>query len=336
MNYDKFELGDVTLLSGEVLSSAFLVYKTYGKLDANKSNVVVLPTFYTGSHQRNEGFFGVGRAIDPDKHFIVSINMFGNGLSSSPSNAEPPQDGPRFPHISLWDNVACQYRLVTEALGVSRIALVAGWSMAGCQAYQWAAQYPDFVDAIMPFCASAKTSPHNYVFLEGVRAALCADQNWKNGDYTSPPVKGLKAFARVYAGWAFSQTFYRESLYKKIGYESFEELLVDWEEDHAENWDANDLICKLRTWQTSDISIGPIYNGNFEEALKSIKAKSILMPCTQDLYFPPEDNAIEAGYMLNAEFSPFDSPWGHCAANPGNDKAFTAALEEGLSHLLGD
>ncbi len=336
MNYDKFELGDVTLLSGEVLSSAFLVYKTYGKLDANKSNVVVLPTFYTGSHQRNEGFFGVGRAIDPDKHFIVSINMFGNGLSSSPSNAEPPQDGPRFPHISLWDNVACQYRLVTEALGVSRIALVAGWSMAGCQAYQWAAQYPDFVDAIMPFCASAKTSPHNYVFLEGVRAALCADQNWKNGDYTSPPVNGLKAFARVYAGWAFSQTFYRESLYKKIGYESFEELLVDWEEDHAENWDANDLICKLRTWQTSDISIGPIYNGNFEDALKSIKAKSILMPCTQDLYFPPEDNAIEAGYMLNAEFRPFDSPWGHCAANPGNDKAFTAALEEGLSQLLGD
>ena len=61
MIYDKFELGDVTLLSGEVLSSAFLVYKTYGKLDANKSNVVVLPTFYTGSHQRNEGFFGVGR-----------------------------------------------------------------------------------------------------------------------------------------------------------------------------------------------------------------------------------------------------------------------------------
>ena len=275
MNYDKFELGDVTLLSGEVLSSAFLVYKTYGKLDANKSNVVVLPTFYTGSHQRNEGFFGVGRAIDPDKHFIVSINMFGNGLSSSPSNAEPPQDGPRFPHISLWDNVACQYRLVTEALGVTRIALVAGWSMAGCQAYQWAAQYPDFVDAIMPFCASAKTSPHNYVFLEGVRAALCADQNWNNGDYTSPPVKGLKAFARVYAGWAFSQTFYRESLYKKIGYESFEELLVDWEEDHAENWDANDLICKLRTWQTSDISIGPIYNGNFPIIIVTATATTI-------------------------------------------------------------
>ena len=129
--------------------------------------------------------------------YIVSINMFGNGLSSSPSNTESPQDGPRFPHVSLWDNVACQYRLLTEALGVKRIALVTGWSMAGCQAYQWAAQYPDFVDAILPFCASAKTSPHNFVFLEGVRSALCADQHWNNGDYSSPPVNGLKAFARV-------------------------------------------------------------------------------------------------------------------------------------------
>ena len=207
MDYDKFELGDVTLLSGEVLSSAFLAYKTYGKLDANKSNVVVLPTFYTGSHQRNEGFFGPGRAIDPDKHFVVSIDMFGNGFSSSPSNTESPQDGPRFPHVSLWDNVACQYRLITEALGVKRIALVTGWSMAGCQAYQWAAQYPDFVDAILPFCASAKTSPHNYVFLEGIRAALCADQNWNNGEYTSPPIDGTQSICEGLCGMGILTNF---------------------------------------------------------------------------------------------------------------------------------
>ena len=211
MDYEKYELGTVSLLSGEKLDSAFLIYKTYGKLNKSKDNVVVLPTFYTGSHQRNEGFFGIGRAIDPEKHFVVSINMFGNGFSSSPSNTPAPQDGPRFPHISLWDNIACQYKLITEHLEIERIALVTGWSMAGCQAYQWAAQYPDFVDAILPFCASAKTSTHNYVFLEGVRAALCADQNWNKGDYDSPPVNGLKAFARVYAGWAFSQTFYRDS-----------------------------------------------------------------------------------------------------------------------------
>ena len=335
MNYEKFELGNVPLLSGEELNSAFLTYKTYGKLNNKKNNVVVLPTFYTGSHQRNEGFFGEGRAIDPDKHFIVSINMFGNGFSSSPSNTKNLQDGPRFPNVSLWDNIACQYKLLTESLGVNRIALVAGWSMAGCQAYQWAAQYPDFVDAILPFCASAKTSPHNFVFLEGVKAALCADQNWNNGEYISPPIDGLKAFARVYAGWAFSQTFYRESLFKKIGYETIEDLLVDWENDHIENWDANNLLTKLATWQSSDISVGPLYNGNFILALKSIKAKTILMPCTQDLYFPPKDNFIEARYIMNAEIRPFNSPLGHCVANPGNDLNFELSLDRAIVDLIG-
>jgi homoserine O-acetyltransferase len=335
MSYEKFQLGNVSLLSGEELRSAFLTYKTYGKLNNKKNNVVVLPTFYTGSHQRNEGFFGEGRAIDPDKHFIVSINMFGNGLSSSPSNTKNLQDGPRFPSVSLWDNIACQYKLLTESLGVNRIALVAGWSMAGCQAYQWAAQYPDFVDAILPFCASAKTSPHNFVFLEGVKAALCADQNWKDGEYISPPIDGLKAFARVYAGWAFSQTFYRESLFKKIGYETIEDLLVDWENDHIENWDANNLLTKLATWQSSDISVGPLYSGNFILALKSIKAKTILMPCTQDLYFPPKDNFIEASYIMNSEIRPFDSPFGHCVANPGNDLNFELSLDRAIVDLIG-
>ena len=334
MDYEKYELGTVSLLSGEKLDSAFLIYKTYGKLNKNKDNVVVLPTFYTGSHQRNEGFFGIGRAINPEKHFVVSINMFGNGFSSSPSNTPAPQDGPRFPHISLWDNIACQYKLLTENLGIDRIALVTGWSMAGCQAYQWASQYPDFVDAILPFCASAKTSTHNYVFLEGVRAALCADQNWNNGDYDSPPVDGLKAFARVYAGWAFSQTFYRDSLFQEIGYETIEDLLIDWENEHVENWDANNLLAKLATWQASDISVGPLYNGNFKMALKAIRAKTILMPCSQDLYFPPEDNAVEASYIMNAELRPFDSPFGHCAANPGNDSGFEASLERAIGDLL--
>ena len=92
-----FELGDVVLQSGAVLPAARLAYKTYGRLNATGDNVVVLPTFYTGSHMRNEGFFGPGRGIDPERHFIVSVNMFGNGLSSSPSNAPAPVDGPRFP-----------------------------------------------------------------------------------------------------------------------------------------------------------------------------------------------------------------------------------------------
>jgi len=332
-NFDTFDLGDVKLQSGETLLSARLVYKTYGSLNTDKSNVIVLPTFYTGTHYRNEGFFGTKRAINPEKHFIISINLFGNGLSTSPSNSIK-QKGSKFPTITLFDNVACQHKLITQHLNINKIALVTGWSMAGCQSYQWAAQYPDMVEAILPFCASAKTSEHNFVFLEGVKAALCADPIWNNGDYISPPINGLKAFGRVYAGWAFSQSFFREKGYKNLGFNDVEELLVDWENDHVKNWDANNLLTKLSTWQKGDISAGSKYNGNFIEALESIKAKTIIMPCSHDLYFPPEDNEFEIKHIKNAELRIYNSIWGHCVANPGNDKGFEVALDKAINDLL--
>ena len=331
-----FDAGDVGLQSGEVLPAAKLAYETYGTLNAAKDNVVLLPTFYPGTHHRNEGFFGSGRAIDPARHFVISVNLFGNGLSSSPSNTPPPYDGPRFPKVTLYDNVACQQRLLEEVLGIERVRLVAGWSMAGCQSYQWAAQFPDRVDAILPFCASAKTSPHNIVFLEGVKAALLADAAWAEGDYRLPPERGLRAFGRVYAGWAYSQAFYREGLYKRLGFETIEDLLVDWENDHLSNWDANDLLAKLWAWQQGDISANPLYGGDFQQALGAITAKAILIPCTTDLYFPPEDNEIEARFMPNAELRPFKSLWGHCAATPGNEPAFAAFLDAALNELLAD
>lgn len=332
-NCDVYELGDVALQSGAVLANATLGYKTYGALNAGRDNVIVLPTFYTGTHVRNEGYLDAVPALDPDRYFIVSINLFGNGVSSSPSNTPPPLDGPRFPGVTLFDNVACQHRLLTEALGVERIALVAGWSMAGCQAYQWAAQFPDMVAAIMPFCASAKTSPHNIVFLEGVKAALQADSAFAGGDYASPPETGLKAFGRVYAGWAFSQTFYREGLYRELGFETFEDLLVAWERDHLD-WDANDLLAKLWTWQHGDISANDRYGGNLAGALGAISARAILIPCTTDMYFPPQDNANEARHMPNAELRPYDSPWGHCVATPGRDADFMAFLDTCATELL--
>tara|TARA_B100000953_G_scaffold248696_1_gene211066 strand:- start:60 stop:848 length:789 start_codon:yes stop_codon:yes gene_type:complete len=260
--------------------------------------------------------------------------MFGNGLSSSPSNSAAPRDGPRFPNITLWDNVNCQHKLLTQKFNIKKIALVTGWSMAGCQAYQWAAQYPDMVKSILPFCASAKTSIHNHVFLEGVKAALVADKNWNNGDYKSPPVSGLKAFGRVYAGWAFSQDFFREELYKKIGFKTAEDLLKDWENDHVKNWDANNLLTKIDTWQTANVSAGPVYNNDFKKALNSIKAKAILMPCNQDLYFRTKDNEIEAKLIPNVSLRPYNSPFGHCVANPGNDKNFELQLDKNIRELL--
>ncbi|HET7211816.1 MAG TPA: alpha/beta fold hydrolase, partial [Methyloceanibacter sp.] len=185
--HQTYELGDVRLQSGAVLKDASLAYATYGTLNAAGDNAVLLPTFYTGTHNRNEPLFGPGRAIDPARHFVVSVNLFGNGYSSSPSNAPAPQSGSGFPQVTLYDNVACQHRLLIERLGVRRLALVLGWSMAAIQAYQWAAQYPGMVEAILPYCGAARCSPLNYAFLDGPKAALQADAAWNGGDYTTPP-----------------------------------------------------------------------------------------------------------------------------------------------------
>ena len=332
-DYSVFDLGEFELQSGVIFSGAQLAYKTYGELNAKRDNVVVLPTFYTGSHMRNEGYFGAGRAIDPARHYVVSVNMFGNGISSSPSNAPPPFSGADFPDVTLYDNVHAQYRLLTELLQVNRVALVTGWSMAGCQSFQWAAQYPDFVDAILPFCASARTSEHNIVFLEGVKAALQADGDYADGRYSSPPVRGLKAFGRVYAGWAFSQTFFREHMYRLQGFDSAEALLQDWERDHLD-WDANDLLCKLRTWQRGDISANPRYRNDFAAALAAIKAKTIVIVCADDLYFRPEDNQIEIEHIAGGELRIYESPWGHCVASPGNSPEFEHYLDQAIFTLL--
>ena len=335
-DHEVFELGEATLQSGVTLPDARLAFKTYGSLNAGRDNVIVMPTFYTGTHARNEGYLRALPALDPSRWFIVSIDMFGNGLSSSPSNTAPPFDGPRFPAVTLHDNVACQHRLLAGELGVKGVALVFGWSMAGCQAYEWGAQFPDLVEAILPFCASARTSPHNQVFLEGVKAALVADAAFAGGDYPAPPEAGLRAFGRVYAGWAYSQAFYRERLHRELGFETWEELLADWERDHL-GWDANDLLAKLRTWQLGDISANDRYRGDFERALGAIRARAILVPCTTDLYFPPEDNAIEAEHMPNAELRPYASPWGHCVASPGRvGSDFLRVLDGYVAELLGD
>jgi homoserine O-acetyltransferase/O-succinyltransferase len=329
-----FELGDITLQSGAVLPAAKLAFKTLGRLNERGDNAILIPSYYTGTHKDNEGYVAASRVLDPARHFIVLTNLFGNGLSSSPSNTPPPCDGPRFPRVTLYDNVACQRRLLTEVLGVERLALVMGWSMGAMQSFQWAAQYPEAVDAILPFCGAARCSAHNYVFLDGVRVALEADGNWNGGDWRVKPEKGLRAFGRVYAGWGFSQAFFREGHYRQLGFETIEALLVDWEEDHL-RWDGNDLLAKLWTWQHGDISANDRYRGDFAKALGAIRARAIVVPCRTDLYFPPEDNALEVAEMTNAELRVFDSPFGHCVASPGVHPEFTEFIDRAIEQLLG-
>jgi homoserine O-acetyltransferase/O-succinyltransferase len=332
-DYEIFELGQVALQCGLTLSQTRLAYKTYGELNAARDNVILMPTFYGSQHAENETAMAGWRSLDPNKYFIVVPNMFGNGLSSSPSNTPPPFDRAVFPHVTIYDNVVCQHRLLTERLGVKRIKLVVGFSMGAQQAYQWGTLYPDIVEAIAPICGSARTSPHNYLFLEGVKAALMADATFAEGWYQTPPVKGLRAFARIYMGWAFSQDFFREQEYRKLGLASLEDS-VRFLEGYFRRHDANDLLAMLWTWQHADLSANHIYNGDFAAALGAIKARAVVMPGDRDLYFRVRDNEIEVAQMPNAELRPIPSSWGHAAGfgvHPPDNEFIDAALKELLA-----
>jgi homoserine O-acetyltransferase len=332
-DYEVFELGDVALQSGITLPRAKLAYKTYGKLATARDNVVLMPTYYGGRHINNEAMIGAGRALDPARWFIIVPNMFGNGLSSSPSNTPLPFDRAGFPNVTLYDNVACQHRLVTQKLEISRLKLVVGFSMGAQQAFHWGALYPEMVQAIAPFCGSARTSPHNYLFLDGVKAALTADAAFADGWYRTPPIKGLQAFSRVYAGWAFSQEFFREQEYRKIGLGSVEDV-VKFLEGYFRQNDANDLLAMLWTWQHADISANTRFNGDFAGALRAIRARAIVMPCETDLYFRTRDSQLEVAQMPNAELRPIPSIWGH-AAGLGVNLADNAFIDAALNVLLG-
>ena len=332
--HEIFELGDIVLQSGLKLRGARLAYKTYGALNPGKDNVIIFPTFFSSQHTANEPMIRPGMALDPERYFIIVPNLFGNGLSSSPSNTPSPYDRARFPQLTYYDNINAQHRLVTEKFGIERIALVCGFSMGAQQSYHWGALFPDMVERIAPWCGSARTSTHNFVFLEGVRAALTADAAWQGGWYQQQPTTGIRAMARVYAGWGPSQAFYREKVYLQMGYSSLEDYLISAWEGRFLELDANDILAMVYTWQTGDISDNPLYQGDFVRALGAIKAKATLMPSQTDQYFPPVDNEMEAGQMPNAELHVIPSIWGHLAGGPGRNPKDTQFIDTKLKELL--
>src|SRR5690242_4555556 len=122
-----FECGTIALQRGGILRGARIVYKTFGTLSPRRDNVIVYPTSYSAQHTDIEWLVGPGRALDPERYFIVIPNMFTNGLSSSPSNAA---DFPMAPDgVTTYDNVLQQRILLNDLFGVERVKLVYGWSM---------------------------------------------------------------------------------------------------------------------------------------------------------------------------------------------------------------
>jgi homoserine O-acetyltransferase len=332
-DYRVFDAGDVRLQSGVVFPSMRLAYQTYGTLNARKDNVIVYPTSFSAQHCDTEWLIQRGGALDPDRYFIIIPNLFGNGLSSSPSNSSVTP----FPAISYHDAVAVQHRLLVEQFGISKIALVYGWSMGGMQAYHWAVGYPDMVERAAVVCGSARCSPYNHVFLEGVKAALTADPAWQDGRFVAKPVAGLRAMGRVYAGWAMSHAYYLDELWRETGFTSLEDYLArSWDVAFSRR-DANDLLAQIAIWQNGDISRCPEFGGDIDRALAAVKASILLMPGQTDRYFDLRDNEAELGRLVNArsaELHPIPSIHGHRAGNPVANPADREFINAEISALL--
>ncbi|KAG9784559.1 homoserine O-acetyltransferase, partial [Aureobasidium melanogenum] len=347
-DYETYDLGDFKLQSGAVLPGAWIAYKTYGKTGAP---AVCYPTWYSGLISDNEWLIGEGKALDPQKVFIIIPALFGNGQSISPSNSKISP----FPDVTFYDNVRAQHQLLTQKLGVNHLRCVTGWSMGAGQSFQWATQYPDFMDICVPFCGSAKTSLHNQVMLEGVKSALLAAKGVSSAGSTFGRVEtkgsevriwseqektvGLKAFGRVYAGWGFSQAFYRHKLYEKAyGVKTLEEFMVKFWEAWGLSKDPENLLVMLHTWQAGDVSLQEPYNGDFEKALGSIKAKTLVLPSKTDLYFPPEDSEYEVQNMAPGvgTLEVYPSIWGHWAGGPPGNQEDAKWLDERLAKLFAE
>lgn len=329
-----FDLGSFHLKEGATIRGAKIAYKTWGTLNDDRTNAILYPTWYSGKHWDNDWLIGPGMGLDPNKYFIIVPNMLGNGLSTSPSNCPPPYNQARFPKVQTEDNVRAQHKLVTEKFGITKLKLVIGWSMGAGQTFQWAVSYPEMVERILPFCGSARTSPHNIVFLEGVKAALLTDNNFKDGWYQDLPTKGLRAAARVYAGWGFSQAFYWNEAWRELGYTSIEDFLVGfWEGFFLDRRDPNNLLLMLWTWQNNNVGLTSGFEGNLEKALASIKAKAIVMPAERDLYFPPEDEEYEVKFIPSAELRVIPGLWGHFAG-AGFNLTDTSFIDCAVQDLL--
>ncbi len=206
--------------------------------------------------------------------------------------------------------------------------------MGGQQALHWGAIFPDRVRRICAVCTSARTSPHNKVFLEGIRSVLTSDPAWQDGRFVARPIRALRAFGRCYAGWAMSQAFYRQELWSTMGFASLEDYLIRAWEGNFLRRDANDLVSMIDTWWHSDISDNPIYCGDLTMALGAIQARAIIMPSTTDLYFTTVDSEAETSQMPNAEFRPIVSDWGHRAGNPTHYPSDEAVLRKAVDDLL--
>src|SRR5436305_8136677 len=283
--------GDLKLESGEAIKDFSISYVTHGTLNANKSNAVLMVTAISGNHHRLDFMIGPGKALDPQKYFIICTDAIGNGLTTSPSNSKA-QPRMQFPKFSIRDMVESQHRLVREKFGIDHVVAVIGPSMGGMQVLQWGVSHPEFMDGLVAMVPLAKTPAWSVAVMEASRKAIMTDPAWKDGNYEATPAKGVRLWRDILNLLA-ARTPDMYSAQFKNGMDALPWMEAQ-ETAALKAFDANDWIYQTWAYERHDVGTTPDFNGDTAKALASIKAKTLILTGTKDL-LNPESEPQEAG-----------------------------------------
>jgi homoserine O-acetyltransferase len=302
-----FELKDFTFENGVTLPTVRLAYREF---NPTAQKVALISTCFRGRINTTLNFTtGVLR-----DHRVIVVALFGNGESSSPSNTD------NFPStLDYRDCVRAQHEMITKKFTLSAIDVMIGFSMGGQCTYHWAAMYPQMLRNAVIICSSAKTSLHNYQFLEGPKAALAHSIDYNDSAMRSQggiPLRGLHAFSRAYSAWLTSAEWFEQRLFEKSGFKNLEDWSKAGEEGY-EDWHPDDLLVMLGMWQCSDIGIA-VGSSSIEQALQSLRTRILLMPCQTDQYFKWEVSEKEVSCLKNGELAVIPSIWGHIGGGGAN------------------
>ncbi len=309
-------LGDLKLESGEVIRQCRIGYRTFGKLNAARSNAVLFPTWFTGNSSQLADNFGPGKMVDTGSYFVIAVDAIGNGVSTSPSNSVA-QPRLKFPRFTIRDMVESQHRLLTEVLHLNHLRAVMGISMGGMQTFQWMLSYPEFLDRAIPIVGSPRLSPYDVLLWEAETHAIEADAGWKNGEYAARPVAAMRTVSDIHALALGTPAYYNRQNAGK----AMDAVLNEAEKATLASLDTNDYYRQLQAMLAHDV-FRP-FAGDPARAAVAVKARVTVIASLQDHMVNPA-SALEFAHALKATIVELNGECGHRAPGCEASRVATA------------
>lgn len=294
------DLGSFKLENGQTIKDCRIGYRIYGKLNSNKSNAILFPTWFGGNSAGLSFLIGPGKIADSTKYFVIAVDALGDGVSSSPSNSKLQPDE-KFPEFNIRDMVNTQYEFVTKNLGLKHLFCVMGGSMGGMQTFQWIVSYPDFMDKAVAWVGSPKITSYDMLLLNTELRVINTELNCN-----APKEKIMKAIADITA-LNITTPEYRITHTKPAEFKSF---IKDFHKSFSKEFNVYDWRSQLKAILVHDIS-SP-FNEDMEKAASMVKAKMLIISSLQDHMVNPNP-AINFAKMINAQLVKLNNDCGHLA-----------------------